>query len=429
MTDKTQAHLPVTPDTRLWCLHHIGPDDVHPAPDFATAQKWADWANLRFAEHSDLSRFVVAIWPWSAERHAEGLAKSIEEWTLPAVGFDKEWCISMAKQEAGYAIGAGELAIDPFTSPSAEAYAANMKSAGEKIGRDLADQAQAAANLRRGLPISHSLPGDVGRSEWMNLMPREVVARAALGEGCRDETADNIRYGFHRDVKIRAEVAVKLVASIQDDVRAALTPSPCPGDVGIDRDAAKEVALRISEEMFSHPDDQTERDIAYGAAFAGIIEVARNHGQTGIREALAWYAEQVAGCRKVGSLGRPYQERLDADGGKRARDAIAALTPSALSPEHCQRCGHNNPSWSAPSPLWNAVIRGGSIDGEPKFDDMVCAACFMELAEQQGIASDWTVKARNVAVPLETTTPSGRVWDEDKGLWVSALSGDAGEGE
>lgn len=110
------ALLPVTQDTRLWCLHHIGPDDVHPAPDFATAQKWADWANRRFAEHSDLSRFVVAIWPWSAERHAEGLAKSIEEWTLPEVGFDREWCINMAKQEAGYAIGAGELAIDPFTS-------------------------------------------------------------------------------------------------------------------------------------------------------------------------------------------------------------------------------------------------------------------------------------------------------------------------
>lgn len=102
----------------------------------------------------------------------------------------------------------------------------------------------------------------------------------------------------------------------------------------------------------------------------------------------------------------------------------AALAPSAQSPEHCQKCGHSNPSWSAPSPLWNAVIRGGSIDGEPKFDDMVCAACFMELAEQQGIASDWSVKARNVAVPLETTTPSGRVWDDGKGLWVSALSRD-----
>lgn len=258
MTDKTQAHLPVTPDTRLWCLHHIGPDDVHPAPDFATAQKWADWANLRFAEHSDLSRFVVAIWPWSAERHAEGLAKSIEEWTLPAVGFDKEWCISMAKQEAGYAIGAGELAIDPFTSPSAEAYAANMKSAGEKIGRDLADQAQAAANLRRGLPISHSLPGDVGRSEWMNLMPREVVARAALGEGCRDETADNIRYGFHRDVKIRAEVAVKLVASIQDDVLAALTPSALSVPVG--DDIAK--GLRTSQKALDEIARQEQANIA-----------------------------------------------------------------------------------------------------------------------------------------------------------------------
>lgn len=108
--------------------------------------------------------------------------------------------------------------------------------------------------------------------------------------------------------------------------------------------------------------------------------------------------------------------------------ARAALTSSALSGEQCRRCGHGNPSWSAPSPLWNAVIRGGSIDGEPTFDDMVCASCFTELAEQQGIASGWTVKADKINVPLETTTPSGRVWDDDKGLWVSALSGDAGEG-
>lgn len=38
--------------------------------------------------------------------------------SAPKDGFDRDWCISMAKQEAGYAIGAGELAIDPFT-PSA----------------------------------------------------------------------------------------------------------------------------------------------------------------------------------------------------------------------------------------------------------------------------------------------------------------------
>jgi len=70
-------------DQRLWCMHHIGPDDVYPAPDFATAQKWADWANDAFAEHADISRFVVAVWPWDAESHAAGLDESIAGWTLP----------------------------------------------------------------------------------------------------------------------------------------------------------------------------------------------------------------------------------------------------------------------------------------------------------------------------------------------------------
>lgn len=70
-------------DERLWCLHHVGPDEVHPAPDFATAQKWADWANHRFYDHAEISRFVVALWPWPADRHAEGLAQSIADWTLP----------------------------------------------------------------------------------------------------------------------------------------------------------------------------------------------------------------------------------------------------------------------------------------------------------------------------------------------------------
>lgn len=45
--------------------------------------------------------------------------------------------------------------------------------------------------------------------------------------------------------------------------------------------------------------------------------------------ALEWYAEQVAGCRKIGSLGAPFQHALDADGGKRAH---AALTPGAPNP-------------------------------------------------------------------------------------------------
>lgn len=82
MTDTRTEHTPGK-DTRLWCLHHIGADEMHPAPDFKTAQGWANWANRTFAEHADISRFVVAVWPWDAEAHASGVDKAVAEWTVP----------------------------------------------------------------------------------------------------------------------------------------------------------------------------------------------------------------------------------------------------------------------------------------------------------------------------------------------------------
>jgi hypothetical protein len=85
--------------------------------------------------------------------------------------------------------------------------------------------------------------------------------------------------------------------------------------------------------------------------------------------------------------------------------------------EHCNRCKRGNAVWSASSPLWNAVMRGGSINGDPRFNDLVCATCFMELAEEMGIASHFRVTAEQVNAELETTTPSGRTWDEDMFMW------------
>lgn len=96
------------------------------------------------------------------------------------------------------------------------------------------------------------------------------------------------------------------------------------------------------------------------------------------------------------------------------------LASSPVEGEACRRCGAHNPPWSAPSPLWNAVMRGGSINGEALFDDMVCATCFMTLAEQAGAATLWRVSAERVNVELETVTPSGRVWNEKAGLWQDA---------
>lgn len=88
--------------------------------------------------------------------------------------------------------------------------------------------------------------------------------------------------------------------------------------------------------------------------------------------------------------------------------------------EQCRCCGHKNATWFAPSPLWNAVMRGGCIDGEQLFDDMVCAACFMVLATEKGIAAIFRVEAVLVNAPLQTTTPSGRVWSDSRGLWIDA---------
>jgi hypothetical protein len=69
----------------LWCCHVIGPDDVHAAVDFDAAKAHADALNAAIdrntAEHPELAdilcRAVPALWPWSAEAHAEALAEAI----------------------------------------------------------------------------------------------------------------------------------------------------------------------------------------------------------------------------------------------------------------------------------------------------------------------------------------------------------------
>lgn len=89
----------------------------------------------------------------------------------------------------------------------------------------------------------------------------------------------------------------------------------------------------------------------------------------------------------------------------------------AESEETCRRCGGQNIDWAAPSPLWNAVMRGGSINGPWQFSEIICPSCFAILAEGSGIASGWRLDATDVQVELETVTPSGRTWNPDTWLW------------
>lgn len=75
------------PADELWCLHILGPDDVHPAPSREHAERAAAAFNERFgplATKDDvLMEAVAAPWPHDAESHAELVGQFIESWMIP----------------------------------------------------------------------------------------------------------------------------------------------------------------------------------------------------------------------------------------------------------------------------------------------------------------------------------------------------------
>jgi hypothetical protein len=91
------------------------------------------------------------------------------------------------------------------------------------------------------------------------------------------------------------------------------------------------------------------------------------------------------------------------------------VTEAPLREGLCQLCNREYRGWVAASPLWNCVVRGGSINGNETYE-FLCANCFMEIAEDSGIASCFQLRAATTA-NLETVTPSGRVWDDRDFLW------------
>lgn len=111
-------------------------------------------------------------------------------------------------------------------------------------------------------------------------------------------------------------------------------------------------------------------------------------------------------------------------------DAFATFTSLyhewiAQHPEDtCHRCGKPFIGWSAPSPLWNEVMRGGSCAGGPEpYRGIICPSCFMHLAEQAGIATMWRVYATTVFRHLQTVTDDGRVWNPQTWLFEKPAGG------
>ena len=89
LADPYYAPQPAEPvkDETLWCLHVLGPDDVHAAPSKAYAEVAADLHNVRFGEASKeigvMCKAVVAPWPYDPASHARGLVNFVSNWIAP----------------------------------------------------------------------------------------------------------------------------------------------------------------------------------------------------------------------------------------------------------------------------------------------------------------------------------------------------------
>lgn len=88
----------------------------------------------------------------------------------------------------------------------------------------------------------------------------------------------------------------------------------------------------------------------------------------------------------------------------------------------CHRCGGDNISWSAPSPLWNRIMRGDNVGGKEPWDGIICPTCFAVLTEQEGVGKMWLLFPQVVLAELKVVTPDGRAWNPDTWKWEDPVS-------
>jgi hypothetical protein len=115
--------------------------------------------------------------------------------------------------------------------------------------------------------------------------------------------------------------------------------------------------------------------------------------------------------------------RINYDPHKARYEAETAMNHDLRDHEQCRHCGGRNVVWSAASPLWNYVMRGNDINGEPLHGDLVCIPCFIQIAVDAGLPEHgWRLTLVPELEGLIYETPSGRVWDPERFLWVDKES-------
>ena len=230
-------------------MHVIGPDDIYPAPDHATAVQWCAYLNSEIAPKvpSVLCVAVPAIWTGTAEEHADGLAEAIKGWAVPTAPapsslaggareriktiLDEETTVGGTSASRSGAVNSDELAglILAALSPEAPArevtaFAMNgpmtthptLRSANIARQDEWDQDGQITASYR-----GNELAGEVGEAcNVIKKLERERLgilgSRATVGE-LADELADVLicadLIAMHYGIDLEAAVARKFNAT------------------------------------------------------------------------------------------------------------------------------------------------------------------------------------------------------------------------
>lgn len=126
---------------------------------------------------------------------------------------------------------------------------------------------------------------------------------------------------------------------------------PPAGDIEMKQipDAAVQAASKAFIDGLGNPKNTTRKPVLIGVNFDNLMpevlaaalpyltnEDTKPVDVAVVREALEWYAENAEGCRNITREGDKFRNALDADGGKRARYAIRALSAEPVQGEQWQ---------------------------------------------------------------------------------------------
>ncbi|MCC4295812.1 hypothetical protein [Brevundimonas aurantiaca] len=251
----------------LWMMHVIGPDDIYPAPDHATAVEWCAALNASMPASDVLCVAVPAIWTGTPEAHAEGLSETVEGWTSPRQRLAptapvEADCGIHGKVPGPVCIRCAELGSPMGSTAPVEAGGSERDSARDQLAKLINPEAfvpmEDVIGMRKAYVLADKIIAHTGydginwKAEW-EAACSAWIADAALRPQPSGETREAVAR-LTRDLE--AHPGNKSVCVFSDDLRTilALLRPAAPGGGDDLRAACQAVLDDYQTSETHHPD-------------------------------------------------------------------------------------------------------------------------------------------------------------------------------